>query len=356
MNSAQMLKFGGRIEYIDCMRGFTMLLVVYSHIVTFVLESDYSLVNSVFLRFRMPLFFFISGFLAYTSNPDKMWLLKRLKNRALVQLLPTFIMGGLFTLFINKGLVSLLMTTPKNGYWFTFALFEIFCLYAILAYLLNKANLGKRVLSIASVLIILSTHAIETYLYSTDAAIINSDWYIILCGRYILLYTKFFFIGVLAKIWLQQFLKLIEIKFITAISAIAFAILHIGFEGHHSRFILGVLGIILVYNFFYYYHDYFSSKTKVGRILSFVGKNTLQIYFLHYFFIVGMVNLRNTNFTQVLSSNWFVELLVVIAISTVIITCCLLVDKFVRSIPWIHVLMFGPETKKHDKKANIIHS
>ena len=73
-----------RIEYIDAMRGFTMLLVVYSHILVFSYENTliYDLhagglnligagegnaltFNSLFVLFRMPLFFFISGFIIY---------------------------------------------------------------------------------------------------------------------------------------------------------------------------------------------------------------------------------------------------------------------------------------------------
>jgi peptidoglycan/LPS O-acetylase OafA/YrhL len=50
-----------RIEYIDAMRGFTMILVVFSHIEGMLFKDYYSFVNQVFMSFRMPLFFFISG-------------------------------------------------------------------------------------------------------------------------------------------------------------------------------------------------------------------------------------------------------------------------------------------------------
>ena len=55
-----------RIEWIDAMRGFTMLLVVYAHVQFFGLglESDETF-NQVLILFRMPLFFFISGFILY---------------------------------------------------------------------------------------------------------------------------------------------------------------------------------------------------------------------------------------------------------------------------------------------------
>lgn len=56
-----------RIEYIDALRGFTIILVIYAHVVfSSYGENGGSLesfsFNDIFLSFRMPLFFFISGF------------------------------------------------------------------------------------------------------------------------------------------------------------------------------------------------------------------------------------------------------------------------------------------------------
>lgn len=58
-----------RIGYIDAMRGFTMLLVVYSHILYFgygpLFMEHRTTFNDVFTIIYMPLFFFISGFVLY---------------------------------------------------------------------------------------------------------------------------------------------------------------------------------------------------------------------------------------------------------------------------------------------------
>lgn len=69
-----------RQHYIDCMRGFTMILVVYSHIVVFGYDINrYSLLNEIFVLFRMPLFFWVSGYLAY-SFFDAVKLKKKIKK------------------------------------------------------------------------------------------------------------------------------------------------------------------------------------------------------------------------------------------------------------------------------------
>ena len=60
-----------RLEYIDALRGFIMILVVYLHIINFgyhiantKMEAMDTFIN-LFIRFLMPLFFFISGYLKY---------------------------------------------------------------------------------------------------------------------------------------------------------------------------------------------------------------------------------------------------------------------------------------------------
>ena len=92
-----------RIEYIDALRGFTMILVVAVHIYSLcfmqgnVEEYDLSY-NNFFGLFRMPLFFFISGFVFYKSN--RLWNLASLnkffKDKIRVQLFSTSIFFLLF--------------------------------------------------------------------------------------------------------------------------------------------------------------------------------------------------------------------------------------------------------------------
>ena len=84
-----------RIEWLDAMRGFTMILVVMFHVST---QSFCQLDNSssstpFLLLFRMPLFFFVSGFLVY--KPTFEWEIKKyislVAKKVRIQLLPTII-------------------------------------------------------------------------------------------------------------------------------------------------------------------------------------------------------------------------------------------------------------------------
>ena len=67
-----------RIEYIDAMRGFAMILVIYFHIPSYCLGNAYIGFNDILEWVRMPLFFFISGFVFYKA--DRIWNSDTIKN------------------------------------------------------------------------------------------------------------------------------------------------------------------------------------------------------------------------------------------------------------------------------------
>ena len=90
-----------RLEYIDAMRGFTMLLVVLGHVVVAptlpIVKPDTFSMTYLFLLFRMPLFFTISGYFAYKLY-DWNWneYGSALLKKARVQLIPTAFFYGLY--------------------------------------------------------------------------------------------------------------------------------------------------------------------------------------------------------------------------------------------------------------------
>ena len=67
-----------RLEWLDALRGFTMILVVANHVagMGFGMAPKISSSMQFLIMFRMPLFFFVSGFLAYRAT--QVWDLKNL--------------------------------------------------------------------------------------------------------------------------------------------------------------------------------------------------------------------------------------------------------------------------------------
>lgn len=84
-----------RIEYLDAMRGFTMMLVVMYHVVNFCLggfAESFSF-NQMMGEFRMPLFFFVSGFLLYRSHYiwNTQGIFSFLRKKIFVQIISPFL-------------------------------------------------------------------------------------------------------------------------------------------------------------------------------------------------------------------------------------------------------------------------
>ena len=72
-----------RMGWLDALRGFTMILVVSNHVAlkSFGMQIRWSAALQFFLLFRMPLFFFISGFLAYEAS--RIWNARPLRELSL---------------------------------------------------------------------------------------------------------------------------------------------------------------------------------------------------------------------------------------------------------------------------------
>lgn len=57
-----------RIRWVDSMRGFSMLIVVIGHVLLSMGVGGYNtFLSSILLTFRMPLFFFVSGYFSYRA-------------------------------------------------------------------------------------------------------------------------------------------------------------------------------------------------------------------------------------------------------------------------------------------------
>lgn len=125
-----------RIEYIDAMRGFTMLLVVMAHVSLFCLGLhgyDGFSFNQMMTEFRMPLFFFVSGFVLF--KPNYHWTFHNicgfLRKKVMVQIVtPTvFFLVSIYLRDLN--LMASICNSTKEGYWFTYTLFDFFLFYIV---------------------------------------------------------------------------------------------------------------------------------------------------------------------------------------------------------------------------------
>ena len=112
-----------------------MLLVVCSHIECFMIGTPSFSLNGLFGQFRMPLFFFVSGFVFYKKNYHYGFneMKSLFQKKIFVQVLSPLIFLFLYCYIRKIDFCHLIFTAAKSGYWFTFVLLEFFIIYCALS-------------------------------------------------------------------------------------------------------------------------------------------------------------------------------------------------------------------------------
>lgn len=346
-----------RIEYIDALRGFTMILVVAVHVYSLcfmqgnVKEYDLSY-NNFFGLFRMPLFFFISGFVFYKN--DRYWdfvtLKKFISNKIRVQLFSTLVFLFMFCLLYQRDIKYSVFDSQKSGYWFTYALFIYFLLYIGLdkaIYMLSrKTTFSNHTIFISIVVGLLFFYFINNGVLLSILTPRVTSLFSISKWQYFI----FFSFGCFIHKYYINFLELHNLRYVKGLALIIFVCTSICLFYQNNNHILyihnyilklvtALLGIILVMILFKDNESHLSSSTKLGSCLQHIGKHTLDIYFLHYFFLP--YNLEFIGEWLDKNPNPLLEFCMSLSLALIVIVCCLLVSKTIRISPTLTYLLLG---------------
>ena len=282
-----------RIEYIDALRGFAMILVVYFHISAYGFGSYETGYNDIIERFRMPIFFFISGWLFHKANRIWNWetIVDLLKKKWMQLIIPTVIFMTLYLIIFGYWDFSSL-GSDKKGYWFTFVLFEFIAIYVTAEALLNKHHTTKGEIRVMIIILLLSVSAFYYAKYYTRYSEELGNWKTIL-GLFSFVKIRhviFFWFGTIVKKHFDRFILITNSKYFLAvltglfISMIAFPVIFSikGLE-YLAYLTAGILGIVICFSFFRANDSYLSNSTWYGKTLIYIGQRTLEIYLIHYF-------------------------------------------------------------------------
>lgn len=336
-----------RIEYIDALRGFTMILVVLHHVslMGFGIES---VLGQWIVEFRMPLFFFISGFVLYKSS--QVWNMKNtlafLKKKITVQILSPLIFFLIFIYAHHKNLMESLVDPTKAGYWFTFMLFSYFLIYILCQVLFDKFKAKSRmrdfILVIVGLLVFFSAYVLSYLFLEKD-----NQWAGFIGGAN-LKYFLFFGLGTLAKKHFYTFERWLDATPLVLVSISVYFLMNVFYEpinnaGAIFRFLFIILtactGIIGVFAFFRKYQVYFTSNYPAGKLLQTIGRRTLDIYLLHYFFIPEQMRNAFTIFSEY--NLPLIEFVCSLTIAFLIIAVCLGISSVLRVSPTLAHFLFG---------------
>ena len=342
-----------RIEYIDAMRGFTMILVVYSHICNYCLGDKWMGWNDVFFLFRLPCFFFISGWLFDSMRRP---VAETVIHKFQVQIVPTVIFLLLLApppLFFSR------LGATKGGYWFTFALFEFFLLSIFADRCLKRWN--------GAFALVLSFTAFCYDIYYNrffkDMGLLTDalGFLSFMTWRYYL----FFYIGTWVRRHFDGFLRWTGKPLVVILVFVGFAVVSMlphtddAWREYLIFAIGGILGMTMIFTLFRYLIPEQSSPIpadaptrSLSRSLSpliphssfliplkYIGTRTLDIYLLHYFFLPRFL----LPYGEQLRS-WHcrpIEFVAALTLALMVVVACLAASYVLRLSPFLARWLFG---------------
>lgn len=320
----------GRINYLDGLRGFTMLLVVYCHLCMLAYNRGHghiSDINMVLLTFRMPLFFFISGFFLYKPGFTAEVLRQRSRRRLVRQLCPTLIVGALYCIvFKDADFAGMCFDFYKYGYWFTFVSVEMFFIAAPLLYLLDRRGVADRRKRLALFALVGVAASLLLVVQIRMGAMGHKA--LTLINSYQLLRNLiYFFAGMALRMYYDKLAGIISSVWTLLAGVLCMAGVHwasgLSFEpqavmSNWPKAFAGIATSVAAFSLLY--------RTRFGgsrpaRMLEAVGKSTLEIYLLHYFVIGILAKLPGYRIAVLKGTAW--ELPVYLAMSVCVVCACM---------------------------------
>ena len=345
-----------RYGYFDALRGLTMILVVLSHVFLFSLDICPT-INIFCCTFRMPLFFFVSGFFAYKVLGD--WNRERIRD-IITRKFKVQIVGALFFSIIcsivryGRFPEFRPIFYAENEYWFTFILFRLFLIYMVIVMIARQkpnGNLFWKVIigfSICCVIFNLWDPRLPRAINNIVGFIVPRTFY----------YFPYFALGLAARSLPRKFEKIlandsVKVGLMLFIVGIWCVIL-LGFLpqvpmtisfGYQAplAYPLGVCTLLLIVQFFYANRFNIERNTAVNRSLKFIGRRTLDIYFLHYFFLPDL-KIFSPYFQNYDSLS--AQLTAGIAVSLIVVAFSLLVGQVIRMSPILAEWLLGVKRRR----------
>jgi fucose 4-O-acetylase-like acetyltransferase len=352
-----------RLEWLDALRGFTMIMVVANHVagMGFGEEWKHSSAIPFLVLFRMPLFFFVSGFLAYKAS--QVWNLRNLGSlvgkKLRVQIIPTVVFFFLAAAILNKNFLTAVETNfhspTKGGYWFTIALLYMFLIYYLFSYVESKLKVRSWIpitlLFIISLLFYETNYQPKYFSWAAGYKGAKTDLFYFLQDSslvQVLLYFPFFLYGnIVHRYWDKAqrlmdskwfFPLLILIVILATLDALKWRTLRMTWAIiplTMARF--GLLTIVFMY--FRHYKQYFTKLSPIGASLQYIGRRTLDIYLIHFLFMPDLPSVGV--FFKSYPHNFVLDIILSVILGLLVIGFSIITSNILRISPFLKKWLFG---------------
>lgn len=316
---------------LDVIKGLLIILVVLGHSIQRNISNyEDNVIFSVIYSFHMPMFMFISGYIAIFTKKFDFNLLKKKVSTLLIPFVIWTIISAIERYL--KGIDSIygylisLFIQPDSGLWFLWVLFLNFI---VITFLVNMQQIIKN-------------HVITVLI--TIVMLFIVAWVVRILGLNLLAFHfVFFYAGFLFAKYKNIFHERDKLILVTSLilSLVLVPFWHIS-KGplFLSNFNLPILNIPIVryaINILYDYLTAFSviffifylvrmiSGLSENKILAYFGTKTLDIYVLHFYFLQGI----GTGYTKIITTFIFATI------------CSVLVSFLLRKSDFLSNMLFG---------------
>lgn len=306
-----------RLDWIDRLKGFAIFLMVMGHVIAWSFDSFDSIMAGpdkgilviwrFIYSFHMPLFMFCSGFLFFKGF--EWYTIKNVGGQIWKRI------QSLLIPYITAGFMIYLYDGSEYKYWFLWYLFLFSVFTAFLLWLIRllRIRYDKIVLTILLLFISLCCYKIHGLHPLFDD---HLTFYLYFC------------IGIIYRMWSLDG-KFMNNNYVYSLSVLVFCVLFClkirGIGSIWTSMLIAITGINVFLAYFKYHYQ--SSSGHWEKL----GKYSLQIYILHFFFTVNIPQIGNylieLNDHYGIASVVVVEFVTSFIISIVVIGLCYLVNE-----------------------------
>lgn len=313
-----------RIQYVDRLKGFAMLAVIFGHIYFFSLDDGNNFIVKFVSTFHMPVFMFLSGWVI-SSLPD----IKKVFIKCASFLSPFLFVGLSFAIFNHKEVAGFFEDSAKNGYWYLFVL-SLFYVFLWSFRLITRVVKFKWMDIVWSVMIYVFLIALNLTLPERWCNILSvyqarSLWPLFIAGY---LFRKYN----VTDTFLSK-------NVVFSCSMIGYAVTVYFFsKGYFRVFLLSAF--LSVPTFVYLFKKFESNHDIVSNALARIGRHSLDIYIYHFFFVFAL-RLSGWHEYFIASDNLLLESVIVAILSVTIAYSCIGIGILIRQSEFLEKLIYG---------------
>lgn len=262
-----------RINYIDRMKGMAILIVVLAHVFLFSFDMSDSIIFRFCASFEMPLFMFISGFVAYIdSHFNNTRCAQKLRKRFVSYICPAFVVSyvvALYDFLILDNREIDIVDTLTGGLWYLKAL----AIFSFLQAILMKCKNAK-----TELLLIAVAEVVFLVGWKTCPLL-----YQLFCLEHCFFFYPFFMLGYYSRKY--DLVKVLKSRnWIFTVSLIGYVcLLNASIDGYVLRFLSEriVRPVFAITAITYLFAIRENVENRLEKWLNRIGTKTLDIYIYH---------------------------------------------------------------------------